>query len=270
MRDFVANHAWLLSFWSAVVLFGSIEFLIPGYENAERSRRWPTNFGLSIINGLILAAIPVTVVGVAQWAADHGVGLLNWISAPWWAAVACTAVVGSLAHYITHRVFHKVPLLWRMHRVHHCDRHLDVSTALRGHPVEMFLISAFVSPAIILFGLPPVMIAFYEGVEIFANMFSHSNIRFPAYVERVMSTVLVVTPTVHRLHHSTFQPETDSNYGNVFMFWDRLFGTYRHDPVRPNVPVRIGLDEVDHDRAGDLTWQLKLPFVDGGGSTRFW
>jgi sterol desaturase/sphingolipid hydroxylase (fatty acid hydroxylase superfamily) len=265
MREFVADHAWLLAFWSVVVLFGAIEFQIPVYENAERNRRWPTNLGLSLINGLIIASVPLTVVGAAQWAADQGVGLLNWTAAPWWVAVGCTAVVGSLAHYITHRIFHKVPLLWRLHRVHHCDRHLDVTTALRGHPVEMFLISAFVTPAIVLFGLPPGMIGFYEGVEIFANMFTHANIRFPASAERVMSTVLV-TPVVHRLHHSTFQPETDSNFGNVFMVWDRLFGTYRHDPVLPNVPVRFGLDEVDHDRAGDLTWQLKLPFV--GGNTR--
>jgi sterol desaturase/sphingolipid hydroxylase (fatty acid hydroxylase superfamily) len=262
MRDFVAEHWWVLAFWSVVVLIGAIEFLVPAYGNAERSRRWPTNFGLSIINGLILASVPLTAVGAAQWAADHGVGLLAWTAAPWWVAVACTAAVGSLAHYVTHRIFHKVPLLWRLHRVHHCDRHLDVTTALRGHPVEMFLISAFVSPAIVLFGLPPVMIAFYEGVEIFANMFTHADIRFPARVERVMST-LFVTPVVHRLHHSTFRPETDSNYGNVFLVWDRLFGTYHHDPVRPNVPVRFGLDEVDVDRASDLSWQLKLPFVGG-------
>lgn len=262
MRDFITNHGWLIAFWSAVVVFGAIEFLIPAYGDSDRSRRWPTNLGLSIINGLILASVPLSAVAAAQWAADHGVGLLNWTAAPWWVAVGCTALVGSLAHYITHRIFHKVPLLWRLHRVHHCDRHLDVTTALRGHPVEMFLITAFVSPAIVLFGLPPVMIAFYEGVEIFANMFTHANIRFPAPIERVMNWVFV-TPVVHRLHHSTFQPETDSNYGNVFLVWDRLFGTYRHDPVRPYVPLRIGLDEVDSDRAGDLTWQLKLPFVAG-------
>lgn len=263
MRDFVTEHWWLVAFWSVVVVLGAIECLVPAYGKAERSRRWPTNLGLSIINGLILASVPVTAVGAAQWAANHGVGLLTWTAAPWWAAVACTAVVGSLAHYVTHRIFHKVPLLWRLHRVHHCDRHLDVTTALRGHPVEMFLISAFVTPPIVLFGLPPVMIAFYEGVEIFANMFTHANIRIPAPVERAMSALLLVTPVAHRLHHSSYQPETDSNYGNVFMVWDRLFGTYHHDPVRPNVPVRFGLDEVDDDRAGDLTWQLKLPFVGG-------
>jgi sterol desaturase/sphingolipid hydroxylase (fatty acid hydroxylase superfamily) len=263
MLDFVAEHWWLLSFCIGVVLLGAIEFLVPARGNAERSRRWPTNFGLSIINGLILVSVPVTAVSAAQWAADHGVGLLAWTAAPWWAAVICTAAVGSLAHYITHRIFHKIPLLWRLHRVHHCDRHLDVTTALRGHPVEMFLISAFVSPAIVLFGLPPLMIAFYEGVEIFANMLTHADIRFPASVERALGTLLVVTPAVHRLHHSTFQPETDSNYGNVFMVWDRLFGTYHRDPVRPDVPLRFGLDEIDSERAGDLSWQLKLPFVDG-------
>ena len=260
MRSFIVQHTWLVAFWGAIVVLGVIEALVPASEDADRSRRWPTNFGLGIINGLIFSSAPVLTVAAAQWAADRGVGVLAWTAAPWWIEFPVVVLVGSLTHYAIHVISHKIPLLWKLHRVHHCDAHLDVSSALRAHPVEMVIITVCTAPVVVIFGLPPGMVAFYEGVEVFANMFTHANMHIPAFIESAIR-MIVMTPVLHRLHHSAFQAETDSNYGNVFPFWDRLFGTYRGETVQPGTPFRFGLDEIDRERAGDLSWQLKLPFV---------
>jgi sterol desaturase/sphingolipid hydroxylase (fatty acid hydroxylase superfamily) len=260
MAAFMREYAWFLAFWAMIVLFGAMEFLFPQFPGqADRIRRWPTNFGLGILNGLMISSVPVLSVGAAQWAASHGAGLLNWIAAPWWMALPCTLLVKSLGQYVFHRVSHKNPLLWRLHRVHHCDVHLDVSSALRTHPLELIANSAFMIPVIVVCGLSPVVLAVYESVEVFANMLTHTDIRVPDTAERYARSLLV-TPGLHRLHHSVVQAETDTNYGNVFSFWDRLFGTYRGAAVESGAAVRFGLDDVSRERAGNLGSQLSLPW----------
>jgi sterol desaturase/sphingolipid hydroxylase (fatty acid hydroxylase superfamily) len=260
MAAFFGEHAWFLFFWGMIALLGTIEFMFPQFrEPADRIRRWPTNFGLGILNGLIVSAFPVLAVASAQWAESNGVGLLNWLSAPWWIALPCTVLVRSLGHYGIHVASHKIPLVWRFHRVHHCDVHLDVSSALRSHPLEMIAISVVMIPVNVLLGLSPVVLAVYEGVEVLANILTHANIRVPQSLERGVRW-LVMTPSLHRLHHSAFQAETDSNYGNVFSFWDRLFGTYRGGTIQPDGTFRFGLDDVSPERAGNFQSQLKLPW----------
>jgi sterol desaturase/sphingolipid hydroxylase (fatty acid hydroxylase superfamily) len=260
MNALIREHAWFLAFWGMIVLFGAVEFLFPQFpEQADRVRRWPTNFGLGILNGLIVSSAPVLTVGAAQWAASHDVGLLNWIAAPWWVAVPCTLLVKSLGQYAFHRASHKNPLLWRLHRVHHCDVHLDVSSALRTHPLEMIASTIFMMLIAVSCGLSPIVLAVYEGVEVFVNMLTHASMRIPHALERHARSLLV-TPGLHRLHHSVVQAETDSNYGNVFSFWDRLFGTYRGETVQPLAAFRFGLDDVSRERAGNLARQLELPW----------
>jgi sterol desaturase/sphingolipid hydroxylase (fatty acid hydroxylase superfamily) len=260
MAAFIREYAWFLTFWGMIVLFGAVEFLFPQFpEHADRARRWPTNFGLGILNGLIVSSVPVLTVGSAQWAASHDVGLLNWIAAPWWMALPCTLLVKSLGQYAFHRISHMNPLLWRLHRVHHCDVHLDVSSALRTHPLEMIASIVFMIPVAVIFGLSPIVLAVYESVEAIVNMLTHMNVRIPATAERY-ARLLLVTPGLHRLHHSVVQAETDSNYGNVFSFWDRLFGTYRGETIQPAGTFRFGLDDVGPERAGNLQSQLKLPW----------
>lgn len=255
---FIREHAWFFVFWGSIVLFGAVEFLFPQFpEQADRARRWPTNFGLGILNGLIVSAVPVASVGAAQWAASRGFGLLNWVGASWWVALPCTLLVKSLGQYAFHRFCHEQPMLWRLHRVHHCDVHLDVSSALRTHPLEMIASSAFMIPIVVVFGLSPAVLAVFETAEVFANMITHANLRVPGLIER-HARALLVTPGLHRLHHSTLQADTDSNYGNVFSFWDRLFGTYRGEAS--GSAFCFGLDDVDRERAGNLAWQLKLPW----------
>jgi sterol desaturase/sphingolipid hydroxylase (fatty acid hydroxylase superfamily) len=265
MAAFVREHAWFFAFWGAIVVFGTIEQLFPQFpEGADRARRWPTNFGLGILNGLIVSSVPVLSVGAAQWAATRHIGVLNWIDAPWWMALACTLLVKSLGQYVFHLISHKNPVLWRLHRVHHGDVHLDVSSALRTHPLEMIASTLFMIPIVVLCGLSPIVLLAYETVEVFLNMLTHANIRIPETIEGC-ARALLITPGLHRLHHSDTLPETDSNYGNVFSFWDRLFATYRQQPVQPDRAFRFGLQELSAERAADLGYQLRLPWYRGWG-----
>ena len=268
MDAFIREHAWFFLFWSIVVLLGTLEVLFPqSRESADRARRWPTNFGLGIFNGLLVSSLPVATVVSAQWAENNGIGLLNWLSVPWWIALPSSLLVRSLAFYALHLISHKVPLLWRVHRVHHCDVHLDVSSALRTHPLELAIGMAFMLPVVVIFGLSPAVLAVYESVEIVANMLTHANVQIPLAAERFVRALLV-TPALHRLHHSTVRVETDSNYGNVFSFWDRLFGTYRGQTMQSGEAFRVGLDEVSRDRAGSFEGQLLLPFTSPVVSSR--
>jgi sterol desaturase/sphingolipid hydroxylase (fatty acid hydroxylase superfamily) len=268
MDALIREHAWFFLFWSIVVLLGMLEVLFPqSSEVADRARRWPTNFGLGIFNGLVVSSLPVMSVVSAQWAENNGIGLLNWLSAPWWIAVPTSLIVRSLAFYALHVISHKVPLLWRVHRVHHCDVHLDVSSALRAHPLELIINLALMLPVVVIFGLSPAVLAVYETVEIIANMLTHANVQIPPAVER-FARALLVTPALHRLHHSAVQVETDSNYGNVFSFWDRLFGTYRGQTIQSGETFRFGLGEVSRDRAVSFEAQLLLPFTSPVVSSR--
>jgi sterol desaturase/sphingolipid hydroxylase (fatty acid hydroxylase superfamily) len=260
VADFAREHSLFLAFWGAVVVLGGIEFLAPQLPGeADRSRRWFTNFGLGILNGLIVSAIPAATVAAALWAHESHFGLLNLLAAPWWAALIVTVLVRSLAQYTFHVLCHKVPLLWRLHRVHHSDVHLDVSSALRNHPLEVIINFTFLVLVIAICGLSPVVLAAYETAELFANMLTHANLMVPDGIERVIRP-LFVTPGLHRLHHSPLQIETDSNYGNVFSFWDRACGTYRGETIQSGPALRFGLDEISRDRASDLQAQLALPW----------
>jgi sterol desaturase/sphingolipid hydroxylase (fatty acid hydroxylase superfamily) len=254
------EHAWALTIWGVIALLVAIEFRFPQFpQHPDRTRRWPTNFGLGILNALIASSLPVLTVWSAQWAAEQNIGLLNWTAAPWWAALPATLLVRSLAQYGFHFASHKTPLLWRLHRVHHCDVHLDVSSALRTHPLDMIANIVFLVPVVVLFGLSPAVLVVYESVEIIVNMLTHANMRVPHWAERYLRPLLV-TPGLHRFHHSTERAQTDSNYGNVFSFWDRLFGTYSDETSQSDKPFRFGLEDVSPDRAGDFEAQLRLPW----------
>jgi sterol desaturase/sphingolipid hydroxylase (fatty acid hydroxylase superfamily) len=253
-----ADVIWFAAFWSSLAILGVLEVLIPAFQHPERLDRWPTNFSLGVINSILLPLAPVSAVWGADWAYTHGVGFLNQIAHPWWIAVAVTLAVRSLAGYLDHVLMHKVPLLWRLHRVHHLDTHLDISTSLRSHPAEYVINLLIIVPAAIVFGMPPSVLVIYELADTMVSVFSHANLRVPEGLDRWLRSILV-TPNMHSLHHSSYQPETDSNYGTVFTFWDRLFGTYRYGPARSYDELQIGLTEIRDQRAWNLLWQLKSP-----------
>ena len=254
-----ADVIWFAVFWGSLAILGALEVLIPAFQHSpERLDRWPTNFSLGVINSILLPLAPVSAVWGADWAYTRGVGFLNQIAHPWWIAVAVTLAVRSLAGYLDHVLMHKVPLLWRLHRVHHLDTHLDISTSLRSHPAEYVINLLIIVPAAIVFGMPPSVLVIYELADTMVSVFSHANLRMPEGLDRWLRSILV-TPNMHSLHHSSYQPETDSNYGTVFTFWDRLFGTYRYGPARSYDELQIGLTEIRDQRAWNLLWQLKSP-----------
>jgi len=190
-------------------------------------RRWLPNFGLVAVGSVVLRfSVPVLAVGAAVLAERRGWGLFHWLDAPFWLALPLTVVLMDLLIYWQHRVFHAVPALWRLHRVHHADPELDASSGLRFHPLE-FWVSMWVKVAAVLaLGAPPEAVLAFEILLASASMFEHAAIRVPERVERAVGW-LVVTPNQHRIHHSERREETDSHYGFFLSCWDRLFGTWR-------------------------------------------
>jgi sterol desaturase/sphingolipid hydroxylase (fatty acid hydroxylase superfamily) len=253
------HTVWLVVFWALLALFAWIETVIPaGPGGAPRERRWPTNFALGLINMIIVPLAPVSGLLGAEWAQEHGWGLLNLRELPFWLVLLATLLLRSLIGYVFHLILHKVHALWRMHRVHHSDDHLDISTALRSHPLEFAALLVVLAPLAVVLGLDPWTLAAYEITESAFSVFGHAHIRLPDWLDRPLRYVFV-TPNMHVIHHSSWQPETDSNYGQVFSFWDRLFGTYSEAPRNGYAGMQIGLDEMRGERAADFWLQVKSP-----------
>ena len=221
---------------------------------ADKFRPRSDQYGLA-------AALPVSAVVAAEWAQNHKIGLLNLLDGSWWPVAAiATVAVQSLSSYVQHVVMHKTPWLWRLHRVHHLDTTLDLSTGLRHHPFEVLTALLFDISIATAFGLQPWALVAYGTVDGLFSFFGHANFKLPARLDHVLR-LCVVTPRIHAVHHSSYQPETDSNYGSVFIIWDRLFGTYSN--LRADRPdeIQYGLCNVQDDRAADLWWQLKSPML---------
>ena len=253
------ENASFAAYWLCIAIFAVIEWARPAFgAEARRHDRWPTNFGIGIVNIGLAMLVPVSAVLAAQWAQSNGVGVLNLMHAPFWLAAVATVLLRSLAGYFLHWLQHKVRTLWRIHRVHHCDTHIDISTSLRNHPLEIFVLFGGTVPLAIAVGFDPWVLAAYELFDNMINAFAHANIRLPEKIDRPLRLVFV-TPNMHCLHHSAWQPETDSNYGVVFSFWDRLFGTYSAAPRAGYDAMKIGLNEIAPERAEDIVWQMKLP-----------
>jgi sterol desaturase/sphingolipid hydroxylase (fatty acid hydroxylase superfamily) len=256
---FLHEYGWVLVFWLLITVLCLIEALWPGSGNdADRSRRWPVNFGFGIFNGLIASLVPSLTIFSAIWAATQGVGALNMFKSPLWLAILVTLIVKSFAQYAFHRCVHFFPILWRVHRVHHCDNHLDASSALRFHPFEMVAAVVFVVPFVLLFGLPPNILAAYEVAQLAAGLVTHANICIPEIVER-RARLFFVTPALHRFHHSVREADANSNFCDLFSIWDRLFGTFQNVPRGTATPEQFGTVDVDPSLAGDFFTQLKLP-----------
>jgi sterol desaturase/sphingolipid hydroxylase (fatty acid hydroxylase superfamily) len=253
------EYAWALLFWGALTAVCLVEATWPGLRgDADRRRRWPVNFGLGILNGYIASLVPTLTVFSAIWAAIHGVGLLNMFASPLWLGIVLAVAVKALSQYAFHRCMHALPILWRVHRVHHSDDHLDASSALRFHPLELIASILFVLPWVVLFGLPPAILAAYEAAQILMGLFTHANISIPERFERG-ARLLLVTPAMHRFHHSTIEAQANSNYSDVFSILDRMFGTFHDIPRGEMGPARFGLTDIEPQRARDFLAQLQLP-----------
>jgi sterol desaturase/sphingolipid hydroxylase (fatty acid hydroxylase superfamily) len=225
-----------------------------------RSRRWMTNLAIVLIDTLAVRLVfPLAAVGVAIWADTHGIGLFHTLALPGWLAGLLAFLVLDLAIWTQHLAVHKVPVLWRIHRVHHADVDIDFTTALRFHPFEILLSMVWKMLVILLIGAPPLSVFVFEVVLNGMAMFNHANVALSNRLDRILRAV-VVTPDMHRVHHSTDIRETDSNYGFNLSVWDRLFRTYVPQPALGHLDMNIGLDDYQCDRPTELAWSLWLPF----------
>ena len=229
----------------------------------DRPQRWRANFGLVAIDAIAVRLIfPAAAVGAAALAEARGWGLLNALEVPAWLAFAIALVILDLAIYAQHVAFHKVPLLWRLHRVHHSDVDLDVTTGLRFHPVEIVLSMAFKMALVLALGAPVAAVIVFEVVLNATAMFNHANVHLPRRLDRAARR-LIVTPDMHRVHHSIHRDETDSNYGFNLSVWDRLFETYRAQPRDGHQAMRIGLEVFRDPGDGSLRRLLTQPLTPG-------
>ena len=229
-------------FTAVLVLFASLEALFPRRKPLwSRIRRWPGNLGVSVISQIFAKLlVPVSGVVLAQRLADSGKGLFNVLDLPLWLEFIAAVLVLDLLIYVQHRVFHRVPLFWRLHRMHHADTDFDVTTAIRFHPLEIWLSALIKLAAVFLLGPSALAVLVFEVILNATAMFNHSNLKLPAAADRLLR-LLVVTPDMHRVHHSIIPRETHSNFGFNFPWWDRLFGTYREQPEAGHSKMTIGL-----------------------------
>jgi sterol desaturase/sphingolipid hydroxylase (fatty acid hydroxylase superfamily) len=225
-----------------------------------RQPRWPGNLGIVVVDAaLVRLLIPTAAVGAALIAAERGWGLFNLLALPGWLAGILGFLVLDLVIYAQHFTFHHVPLLWRLHRMHHADLDIDVTTGLRFHPIEI-IISMLIKIAVVLaVGIPAAAVLVFEIVLNATSMFNHSNVNMPERLDRVVRW-LVVTPDMHRVHHSIVRHETDSNFGFNLPWWDRLFGTYRQEPEAGHTGMTIGIPMFRNVRELRLDRLLMQPF----------
>lgn len=232
-----------------------------------RASRWQTNIGLSVFNTAMLRlsyfVVPALSVLAAVWAERNGWGLLPALGVDGVAAALIAFVVLDLAVYAQHVVFHLVPVLWRLHRVHHADTEIDVTTGLRFHPAEIIISQAWKIAVVLALGAPAIAVFAFEVLLNAASMFSHANMRLPSLIERGLRAI-VVTPDMHRIHHSTEPSELNANFGFNLSLWDRMFGTYRGWPaLQETTTMPIGLNSYRGGEPARFLWSLQFPFARG-------
>ena len=226
-----------------------------------RARRWVANLGLVALDTAVVRLLaPITATGLAVVASERGWGLLHRFALPAWLAFLVAFLALDLVIYLQHVIFHAVPALWRLHMTHHSDLDFDATTGVRFHPLEILLSLAIKLAAILVLGPSPLAVVGFEVVLNGTSLFNHGNVRLPAALDRVLRW-LVVTPDMHRVHHSAAAPETNSNFGFNFPWWDRLFGTYRAQPRLGHEAMTIGLDQFRDPARLALPRLLALPFV---------
>jgi sterol desaturase/sphingolipid hydroxylase (fatty acid hydroxylase superfamily) len=238
MNEAILRHESLIRLGAFCAIFAAMavwELVAPRRElSLTRSQRWAGNLGVMIFDTLLVRLIfPAAAVGGAVFAGIQDWGVLNHLNAPTWIAVPLAVLALDLAIYLQHVLFHAVPALWRVHRMHRADLDFDVTTGVRFHPIEI-LLSIFIKLGVVLaLGLPALGVLIFEVLLSATSLFNHSNVRIPPRLERVLRW-LMVTPDMHRVHHSIGAPETNSNFGFNLPWWDRLFGTCRPQPLRPS------------------------------------
>lgn len=231
----------------------------------SRLRRWPNNLGIVVFNTVVLRLLfPAAAIGMALAAEANGWGLFNTLALPTGLAVILTVVVMDLAIYLQHVLVHAVPALWRLHRMHHTDLDYDVTTGARFHPIEIIISMTLKLMVVGALGAPALAVLIFEVILNATAMFNHANVRIAKGVDRLLRLV-VVTPDMHRVHHSVIPEETNSNFGFSLPWWDRLFGTYRDQPAAGHEGMTIGIEQFREGRDLRLDRMLIQPFLGNAG-----
>lgn len=238
-----------------------LEFALPRKQRVEpRLTRWITNFGIVITDSIVLRTLfPVLAVGVAFWADSKGYGLLALVDWPAWSEIVIAIIVLDFAIYWQHVLSHKVPIFWLVHKVHHADRDLDASSGVRFHPIEIVLSMLYKFAVVIVLGAPALGVFLFEVLLNATAMFNHANLNIPRSADQILRKV-VVTPDMHRVHHSILKREADTNYGFNLSIWDRMFGSYTAQPEGGHDGMTLGLAEHQTSKPSNLFWSLALPF----------
>ena len=252
MSEYLLGHepqVRLISLFSILATMAVWELAAPRRrQEIPRLLRWSNNIGMTVIDTLLVRlTFPLLAVGMASYAVVRGWGLFNIFQVPSWIAFLVSFLLFDLAIYLQHLMFHAVPLLWRLHRVHHSDLEFDVTTGLRFHPLEILISMGLKFALVVVLGPPAIAVLFFEVVLNGTAMFNHSNIRLPFAVDRLLR-LLVVTPDMHRVHHSVLSNETNSNYGFNLPWWDRALGTYVAQPQDGHDQMTIGIVQFRNSR----------------------
>ena len=265
MDNFIATYETTIrlgAFFGIFSVMALWELLAPRrILTQSKPARWMNNIALVILNTVIVRIVfPTAAIGVAAYATEQQWGLFNQVNSPAWLAVIISVVLLDGLIYMQHVMFHAVPAFWRLHRVHHADMDFDVTTGTRFHPIEIVLSMLIKFAAILLLGPPLAAVVIFEVLLNATSMFNHSNVRLPLGLDRLLR-VFIVTPDMHRVHHSHYAHETNSNFGFSLSLWDRLFGTYRAQPDDGHENMVIGIDTFrDSKKCIPLYRLLLMPF----------
>ena len=253
-------HTWQLFTWIAlwVVFFGLLENLVPVFS--FKYNRWKhagLNLSFLVTTGLINLVVGLVTAGVYLFIHEHKIGLIYWLNWPLWAElIVCLLLLDFIGMYCSHYLLHKFKWLWKFHMVHHSDTHVDVTTGTRHHPGDWLIREVFALVAVIITGAPVAFYFFFRFCNVVFTYLTHANINMPAWLEKPLSWIFV-TPNVHKFHHHYERPWTDTNFGNIFSIWDRIFGTFVFEDVHK---IRYGLDVLEDKPVDDIIYQMKLPF----------
>ena len=268
LTDWVVAHEPIVRLSAFFGVFGAMALweLVAERRHlrAPKGSRWVANISLVVVNTLVLRLFsPIAAMGIAAIAAERGWGLLNNVTIPYPVAVVASVIVLDLAIYLQHVMFHAIPALWRLHMVHHADVDFDVTTGSRFHTIEIVLSMGIKMAAVAVLGTPVIAVLIFEVLLNATAMFNHANVRLPRVVDWVLCWI-VVTPDMHRVHHSVKSRECNSNFGFNLPWWDRLLGTYRDQPAGGHEQMQIGVTHIQEMRQ-PLHWLLALPFVGSTG-----
>jgi len=270
MGELITGHeatVRLVFFFGILLLIAVFEMLAPRRAlGTSKLSRWFGNLGVVVIGAVLLRIVfPITAVQLAFWAGRNEWGLFNAMDMPFWLGVVLSIIILDFIIYLQHVMFHAVPTLWRLHMMHHADLDYDLTTGIRFHPIEILISMVIKFSAIVVLGTPAVAVILFEIILNGMAMFNHGNFFIPLGLDRVLRW-FVVTPDMHRVHHSVFPSETNSNYGFNLAWWDRVMGTYRAQPRLGHQGMTIGLNQFRDPSKLTLLWMLILPFVGKQGS----